>query len=1013
MGLNRINKKNGEITYLRHQPGVFGSLQSDNIRSLAIDHNNRLWVGHTSGLDLLDTKEMNVSSCKFEAIFSEVEVSSIAVDCFNQIWAGTWFNGICRIRKDENSNWKCVFLKEKNPDYPAFAYSRIITVYADPQRSEVFFATGESLVQVFLDKTGNVDETAIFMADSRKEKTMSSNYICAIARESDSILWIGTIGGGLNKIKLLPNADYEAEYFSENEGLLLKDVESVQLDGNGNIWLGGNNLVKYNTKQHQFKEYITHGEVYSNSYKVGASYTGKDGKLYFGGINGVVYFDPAEIKDNTSLPHPDISDIAINNRIVQVQDQTILDKGISYTDKVKLHYDQNNITLYFTSLHFSDPGNCKFRYRLKGYEYDWHVTERGTQSVSYANLPYGRYTFELNASNNDGIWSKNTRLLNIYISPPWWLSLWAKILYSLLVICALITIYYYLVRWVNLKKKLEIKEIKEEQREKMHQIQLQFFTNISHEFRTPLTLILGSVEQMENELKSANKNYKFQRLKNNVVRLMKLINELMDFRKTEMGGFHLHIQQDNISNFIQSISADFMDFSLKENITFENNITLREEMAWFDPNILEKILLNLLNNAFKYTKEGGTVRIESLYSVEDYKSQFANQYTIDSFYKGKFYYNILIRDNGVGISEESIPKVFKRYYQVEDSEYDPHIGSGVGLALVKNLILLHKGRLTVFSERNKGTEFLVSIPCAKEDYNSDELVSSPAVLYTPEEYSKTPAIVSKNKKNKNVSKFAFSEKKTKSKILIVEDNEEVRSFFKESLESEYYVEESSDGMDALDRIRIEKPDFIICDWMMPRLNGYELCKIVKESPDTGYIPFIMLTAKDNIQSHIEGLEVGADAYLTKPVSMELLFSTIQNLYLQRKKIKEYLSSNFLNTAIDTKIKQKNKEFYSLLIKTIENNLENVNLDIDFLCTELSCSRTKLYQQVKEMTGLPIMELVRSLRLKKAIQLMAEEDIPIQEVMIRVGIQSQSYFTSFFKKEFGKTPGQFLKELKGE
>lgn len=1006
MGLNRLNLKTGK--YTTYQPGTHNGLRSSTIRALAIDKSNYLWVGHDKGIDLLPPNRKDaVSFLNGTSLtsFPETEVSSIAVDRFNQIWVATWFDGLCRIYQDQTGKYQTEMLKQSKPDYPAFSPRRIITVYADPSRPEVFFSSGEQLTQVFLNEDGTVNKTLIYQANNKKKNSLSSNFICSIERENDSILWVGCIGGGLNKVRLLPDGDYEAQSFFDKEGLKLKDVECLIRDRSGNIWLAGNGIIKYNPKANVFKPY-TIDNTYTNSYKVGASCKGKSGNIYFGGINGLIYFNPDKIDRNTFLAEPDISAISVNNQAVETGKENFsLSQSMPYLDRIELNYNQNNFTLYFTSLHYVDPQNCKFRYRLLNHDKEWTVVEGNYPFASYSNLPYGKYQFQLQASNNDGVWSKEIRTLEIQIIPPWWLSLPAKIIYILVILSILIIIYYYLLRWMGLKKQLEFKDMEEKRNEEMHQLQLQFFTNISHEFRTPLTLILGTVEQMYQDTTEKAKKGHLTILSKNSQRLMGLVNELMDFRKAETGSFHLIAQEKYINDFLEMITNEFNNLAQVSGLNFNVQADKQYEKVWFDPQLTEKIFLNLLNNAFKYTKREGSIEVKIRFDIKGHKSAYINSCTIDSGFNGEKYFFICIKDTGIGISKDSIDKVFNRYYQVEDSDYDPHLGSGVGLALVKSLILLHKGRLTVYSERDKGSEFIVAIPCGENDYQKNEKISN----------SEVPAILSEKYMASNETAdietpFALINK-TNLCILIVEDNDDVRHFLANALSPSYTIMEAIDGVDALTKIKERKPDLIISDLMMPHMDGNKLCSRLKSDSENNTIPFIMLTAKDTVHTKIESLDSGADAYLGKPVSIRLLLSTIQNLLGQHKRIKEHLSSNYLSTAIDDTMQMKDKELYDQLIRVIEENISNIDLDVDLLSRELSISRTKLYQRVKDLTGKPIMELVRSIRLRKATQIMAEENISIQEIITRIGIQSQSYFTSSFKKEFGKTPTQFLKDLK--
>ncbi|SHE81548.1 His Kinase A (phospho-acceptor) domain-containing protein [Mariniphaga anaerophila] len=1000
MGLNRLNKETGIFTAFTHDVNESESIGADGIRALLNDGNGHLWIGHTKGLDMVSStsgKQLRFVHMDAEAGFPSSEASCIAKDCFNQIWVGTWNSGICRIRENENGQFETSAFKTLNSNYPAFSPSRIITVYADSLRPEVFYSSGKQIIRLFLDKKGDVSEAYIYQGDEKKEHSLSSNYICSIRRENDSILWVGCIGGGINRMTLLPDGDYKAEIFSSEEGINQRDIECIEIDNQGNIWGGGNGLVRYQKKTGVFKSYRPVNGITTNSYKVGASCVGKDGLIYLGGIKGVVYFNPENILDNMLVAKPRVSAIAVNNH------RKVL------SDKLKLNYKENNLTLCLTSTHYASPKNCQFLYRLVGYDKKWKLSPSHSNMVYYTNLPYGKYIFEMQASNPDGIWSFDTYSLPVEIQPPWWLSGSAKGMYLILFLLSFYIIYFYLLRWINLKKQLKIKEIHEVQNERIHELQLEFFTNISHEFRTPLTLILGTVEKFSQENRW-NASYG-EVLVKNVRRLMCMIDNLMDFRKTETENPELTLQEEDVNLFLHKLSKDFYNLASVRQIELITDIPKEERRVWFDTEIMEKIFLNLLNNAFKYTQKGGAIEVKMLTEQDEYKPAFDNRYEISAKQPLKDSIRFYIRDTGTGISKESINKIFTRYYRIHDSEYDPHLGSGIGLALVKSLIQLHKGSLLVSSERDKGTDFFISIPCRREDYGGIGLLakeeqknaSTGDILLDRQEKE----LLLKEKKNGD-NEFGVDEKPL---LLLVEDNDEVRTFLSGCLQNQFQIIQSVDGMDALEIIQDNTPDIIVSDMMMPNMDGNILCRTLKNSTKNNQIPFVMLTAKNSLEARIEGTNAGADAYLSKPVSLKLLHSTIRNLLDNKKRIKKYISSNYLSDTIEDTVQCKDKAFYDNLLKLIESNISDVNLDVDFISNTMGYSRTRLYQKVKQITGMPIKELVRTIRLQKAIQIMAEEDLSISEVIIRIGFQSQSYFTSIFKKKYGETPAQFVRNLK--
>jgi len=541
----------------------------------------------------------------------------------------------------------------------------------------------------------------------------------------------------------------------------------------------------------------------------------------------------------------------------------------------------------------------------------------------------------------------------------------------------------------------------------MHQVQLQFFTNISHEFRTPLSLILGPIDRLLKEDHQATFQSYYKTIHRNANRLLNLINELMDFRKIESGALQLKVTHGNLSLFIDEVAEEFSEMALEKNITFKVNKSAEFTAVWFDRQVIEKIILNLINNSLKYTGAGGEITLDVFHELAGIEPYFENQLFIKNDFVAQEYISIRVADNGIGISADSIHHLFERYYRITES----HMGSGVGLAFVKSLTLLHKGLIRVSSEKRRGTEIIISFPCKKEDYSTDELWGQgsdqggtrlESINYNSDD--KLP-LVAQDTFPKNNAAFPATRH-----ILIVDDNRELRSFLKEALEDTYHISEAEDGRTGMVMAKEVFPDLIISDVMMPGMNGTEFCKLLKEDMETSHIPFLMLTARDSIEAEIEGVESGADLYFTKPVNMHLLKITLKKIFDQRQKLKEHYSKDHRSELRELVHSTKDREFMDKLLAIINAQLINPDLDIDYLCAEIGMSKTKLYVKIKSITGQSIGEFLRAIRLRKAIEIMTKEDVLMTEVMYRVGIQTQSYFTKIFKKEFGKTPTQFLQDF---
>ena len=990
-GLNRLDKETRQFTVFQKDNNP-NSIGGNAIRALLNDGNKYLWIGHDKGLDRLNLQTEPVSFQHMNDAFHlpEKEVTSLAKDVFGQIWVGTWNNGICRIRRQENGDYHLDFMKGLQSGMKALSPSRVITIYADPVRPEVFYSSGKQLIRLFLDAKGDVVKSYVYQAIEGNANSLNSNFVCDICRENDSILWVGTLGGGLNKLTLKPNGNYKAQHFTAKDGFGMKDVECLEMDDAGNIWAGGNELIKYSPKSGIFQNYsLINGEK-RNGYKIGGSCIGENGYIYMAGIRGVTFFNPEEIKNNLTDARPCVSFISLNNQDMFVQ------------NKVALNYLQNNIEVHLTALHYNCPALCRYKYRLIGYDDNWKSLPAMDNVINFANLPYRDYVLEVKATNNDGKWSSEIYSLPISVSAPWWLTIYCKILYVVLTIIVIVLIYIYLLRWNSLKKSMEMKELQAQHDKKIQEIRVKFFTNISHEFRNPLTLILGTIEKMRQDKKFDDDSSLV--LIRNVKRLLKLVDDVMDFKKVESGEPRLQVQKEDLYSFMRQIVDDYKTLSYVKHKNFEVYIPQGEQWGWIDEEVVTKIILNLLNSAFKYSKENSTIQLGVLAEDEVYLPAFKWKHTISNYGHSEHCLRFYIRDNGVGIPENSIGDIFNQYYQIQDSDNDMY--SGINLAFVKSLVLLHKGKISVSSELHNGTDFYFTIPCDSADYSFDEHLHKayvPSVKEYPEEVKAVT----------NTKQIAKSDKllDKKYRILVVEDDAEVRDFLVGCLCDKYQVVEAVNGVEALQKMQAEVPDMVVSDLMMSEMDGGKLCKKIKENPKYDSIPFILLTANKTQEAQIDGIQSGADAYLNKPISIQLLETTITNLLESRKRMQNYLSVNYLSTAISENLQNKDKEFYNQLISVIENNLSDPDFDVSELSTQIGYSRTRLYNKVKQTTGLPIKELIRLIRIRKAAQLMTEEGMSIPDVLLHIGIQSQSYFTVLFKREYGKTPATFVRELK--
>lgn len=1018
-GLNYYDFETESYQHFKFQPEQANGLKSDNLRALAFDDQNRLWIGtNDRGINIYDPK-----TGRFEYLehlpsehnsLTNNTIFAIAKDKFGQMWAGSWKNGLNRIVNKGNGQYEIeqiIWKGHSKATTHTVSSDRISFIYADEVYPEIFVGTSNGLDRIFLKEDGTIDQVIYYSGGDGKEQSLSSNFIWPIKRVDDTTLWVGTIGGGLNKLVLSQNpGGYTAQHFSIEEGAPSADIESLLMDEKGRIWMGTKGISMFDPQTNTFRNFDANDGLQSNSFKIGAAYKGKSGRLYFGGTRGINFFYPDSIKLNEQKPKVVLTDLIVNNSSVKLGEKkhkwTILSNSINESKQIRLSHLENNFSITFASLYYANPGKCKYRYKLEGYDEDWIYTDANDRKATYSNLNFDNYVFKVSASNGDGIWSDETTQLKVAVIAPWWRTNIAYVLYGLLFLAVLSGIYYALIHWYKLKQKLEITLLEERQMEEIHQMRLQFFTNISHDFKTPLTLILNPLESLLNNKIGERKAKRYYHLMhNNAKRLLNLVNELMDFRKVERGAYRLHINQQDLAQTASQVMENFQEHATSKDIHLSFQSYLKDKQCFLDQNIFEKTLINLLGNALKNTQPSGNVQVKLYCHIDQFSPSFNNSFNIKSEYHAEAYTWLHVIDNGSGISKDSLPLIFDRYF-TENKGDSTNIGSGVGLALVKSLVLLHKGELAVYSEENKGTEFLVGFPNRLDDH--EQLATESPVEKPSSSLNKSFEIFDTGIHSlKNVGQ---AENGFQTKILIVEDNHVLRQFVKESFEHSYQVFEAPDGQEGLELARKILPDVIISDVMMPKLDGVSLCQIVKNDSELNHIPFILLTAKSSVENQFEGVSSGADYYFTKPISIRVLQATIQNLIASRKKMKNLYMKNAFTKARELAVNDKEKSFMKEFVQIIEENIERTDFDVDQLCKEIGMSRTKLYNKVKSITGKSVGELIRGLRLKRAAQILASEDTSIVQVMYRVGIQSQSYFTKSFKKEFGKTPTQFVNDL---
>ncbi len=814
--------------------------------------------------------------------------------------------------------------------------------------------------------------------------------ICPDPFEPDSILWLGTAGGGLNRFNMETNT---FTHFTETEGLPNNVVYGILPDEKGNLWLSTNKgISRFNIRTKTFRNYDVNDGLQSNEFNTGAYFKSNSGEMFFGGIKGLNYFYPRNILDNRFVPEIAITGFKLFKRSQSSKQKlNLFRKEIAELKSIELSYDDNFFQIEFAALDYSAPGKNQYAYKLENFNDEW-IYSGIERTATYTNLSPGEYIFRVKGSNNDGIWNEKGASIRLIITPPWWSTWWSYFLYGFLSLGVLYLIRRYELNRVRLKNQLKLEKVQSNTLRQVDQMKSRFFTNISHEFRTPLTLILGQIDSLQSSVTNHKDRGKLQVAHKNAQRVLRLINQLLDLSKLEVGSMKLKTQKQNLVSFIKSLFYSFESFAEKKQITLSLDAEAGTIFVDVDPEKMEKVFYNLLSNAFKFTPEGG--KISLIISVKE--DEFAE---------------IRIKDSGVGIKEERLPHIFNRFYQADDSHTREQEGSGIGLALAKELTELHKGKIYVESMEGKGTEFIILIPLSKDKAGIS--TGSNENILTGDKRKEIDALIDSDiSVEVENSETEFSNQNDKTQIvLVVEDNADVRGYICEQLDDKYQIAQAANGMDGFTQAQKLIPDLIITDVMMPKMDGFEFCKEVRRNEKTSHIPIIMLTAKAGLDDKIEGLETGIDAYLTKPFSAKELIVRVSNLIHQREQLRKRFSTKTVIKPSDVTAASVDQTFLEKVLITVESHIEDEEFNVERLAGKVFMSVSQLNRKLRALIDQSAGQLIRSMRLNRAADLLKQNAGSVAEICYMVGFNDQSYFTRSFKKQFGTTPSEFKKSSK--
>ena len=984
-GVLKLDNGNQSFHLYRNQKDNPSSISSDIVISMLEDRKGTMWFGtFLGGLNQMVGEKFNhyLPDVNNPNSISNKSIYGLVEDHQQNLWIGTLGGGV-----DQLDITRKNFRRHVVGNVPGMSSNFILSMYS--KDSTMMYLSSSSGIDLLNTKTNSI--APVFKGRSQLNK-LSDLVVYNTLIDRRNQLWIATDNG----IDIYNSKTNSITYINKTSGLPTDQVVSLIEDNSGNIWAGTRNglaciycSTNSKTKKYEYSvvSFDENDGLLSTILNQNAIFKDKQGKIYIGCTKGYTVFDPKTIHFNNIVPQPHFTQLFIGNEEIQpgnkYRNRIILDTSITHKNRIELRYDEKNFTVNFSAMSYIHPEKNRYRYKLKGFDDDWTETKSGIGTASYSNLNQGTYQLIVYASNNDNVWSTKPLILEIVIQPPFWLTWWAFAVYFILGIL----LFWYVVKF-NLRK--QKREFENEQRvreakqlHEMDEMKFRFFTNISHEFRTPLTLIINPVEKLLKESKSEEEKTLLSIIHRNAIGLLELVNQLLDFRKLDVHKDTLNISVGDVVAYIKDICYSFTELANQKSINFSFSTSVSELRMEFDPEKMKKIVFNLLSNAFKFTPNSGKIEV--------------NMSLIQQLNEDKKMLKITVSDSGIGIPAKDLDRIFERFYRVENPENGNQTGTGVGLHIVGEYVKLHEGVIGVESQPGKGSTFTVMIP-ANQHIQEEIIAQKPETTEPVEEIAFEEETASNNQRVKLPL------------MLIVDDNQDFRNFIATLFTENYRILMAEDGEKAYQIILNKMPDLIICDVMMPKMDGFELCKLVKQDIRISHIPIILLTAKAGDENKYRGLEAGAEDYISKPFNMEMLSLKVARIIERQKKTRDQFKHKVDITTSEVQITTMDEKFVKKAVALVEANISSSEFLVENLCREMGMSRVYFYKKILSLTDKTPSEFIRFIRLKHAADLLEKSQLFVNEVAFQVGFNDPKYFRKYFKDEFGVSPNEYKKKF---
>lgn len=995
-GLNQFDRRTGLFKHIPLQPKDGNSSSKLAVLSLEMSKNDRLWIGtYVNGLYSLDLKtgrtDHFVKGANGASLINN-NVFCLKEDSRGNIWIGTNGEGVS-IYNPVNKTFKA-FYKNNSPAgvrrLPTNGYIRAIE---EDTEGNMWIGSHGSGLAVFNPKTES------FRLLSKANSKLPNDVVLCIAEDKSSNIWVGTRGG----LSVYDKKTAQFISYSEREGLSNAVVYDIIEDKRGVLWISTNSgISSFNPQTRKFINYNNYNGVQNSNFNSGAGLRSSDGELFFGGQDGFNYFNPANLKKSANIPPVLITELKVDNKTIVPSEGSQIAEHISVAKEIHLDYAQN-FSLDFVALSYITPQQYRYSYKLEGFDKGWNNVG-SVRTASYTNLDPGEYVFKVRAMDRDGHSFGKITSITVHVKPPFWLTVYAYIFYFIAIVGILLYLRYRAMQELKRKfrmeqERLQAKQQLEQERkeaERLHELdmmKLKFLTNLSHEFRTPISLIMGPVETLLSEEKFKSGSGHLDIIKRNARRLLNLVNQLLDFRKMEEHELKLSLSEGELVSFIRDVSEMFRDLSSRKNISLTFVSKLDHIYTSFDHDKLERILFNILSNAFKFTHSGGSIKVE-----------LDQEQVLNSSEEGMI--NLRITDTGIGIPDDKLDKIFNRFFQGDVASSVLNQGSGIGLSITREFVKMHGGNIAVESDLGKGSSFIIRLPfkAIVPAQTKVDVILEEVIFEEDKPLEETEAVMSISSPAEVRTADGDLQKPI---VLLVEDNDDFRFYLKDNLRAYYRVIEASNGKEGWQKALAHHPQIIVSDISMPVMDGIELCNKVKSDKRTSHIPIILLTALMGEDEQIRGLQTGANDYMTKPFNFEILNAKIKNLLVLNRTLKDTYTKQIKVQAPELVIESQGDLLLNKVTLYLEENLNNPKLSVEDLSKHVGMSRVSLYHKILELTGQSPVEYIRSVKLEKAAVLLEKSDLNVAQISYMVGFATPNYFAKSFKARFNMQPSEYM------